>query len=49
MERMTYNKIVEWLIKNNFQKKEKNKVIEVWYNSTLPDVAVTLMFNPKKK
>ena len=50
MYTMTYNKIVEWLVKNNFQKKiAKNKVMEVWYNPTMPDIAVSIMFNPKKK
>lgn len=49
MEKMSYNKIIEWLVLNNFQRKDKNKVIEIWYNPSLPEVAVTLMFNHKKK
>lgn len=50
MDKMSYNKIVEWLVTNNFQKKIKVKnVMEVWYNPTLPDVTVSLMFNTKNK
>lgn len=43
MEKMTYQKITIWLMQNNFKLKEKNKVIEIWYNNTLPDVAITIM------
>ena len=43
MEKMTYQKITMWLMQNNFKLKEKNKVIEIWYNNTLPDLAITIM------
>lgn len=43
MQKVTYNEIVFWLVSHHFELKEKNKVIEVWYNNTLPDIAITIM------